>query len=408
MPWMVLVQLTVFVPLVLLNLYAGGRLARAISGLTGHTLARSRTLVFSFLGILNLLPLAAMIAYWIGGRQAMTAFAGESVLVDVLLVYPFWSILVILVQLTLIFLLWDLAGLLLRIWRPHGRDAWRTRTNAFSVWAWITISVYSIATIVTQTSHARIDRLDVILPLEAASLDGFRILQISDLQGDGRTSQSKILRFIEQAKALEPDLILNGGDIVTGGTEYIASSARLLGTLTAPYGHIAAVGDHDIFSNKAMVLAELRRNHIIVADDTSFVIPTPRGEIGLTLLTYTYRQRPKFSTIDSLLEENRVPFRILLVHQPNAEIIRRASQDSVDLVLAGHTHGGGIAFGIPGLGLLAPASFESPYVSGRYQVGATVVNVTNGLGFTLAPIRFHAPLEMTLITLRAPTSSLPS
>ncbi|MCU0452106.1 MAG: metallophosphoesterase [Bacteroidetes bacterium] len=397
-----MVQLTVFLPLVLLNIYAGGKLARALEAFARWPLSRARRIVYAVLAVLNALPLVAFLVYWLQGRRAMLWFSGESLWVDAVLVYPFWTILVILVQLAIVFLAWDFVGLVLRLIGKPDRDAWRRRTHAFSVWAWIVVSVYSIATIIADTSQARVDRLDVVLPVEAASLDGFRILQISDVQGDGRTTERKISRFIEQALALEPDLVLNGGDIVTGGTDYIASTARLLGKLTAPYGHICAVGDHDIFSDKSMVVTELRRNGIVVADDTSFVIDTDRGSIGLTLVTYTYRQRPDPATVDSLLNENGVPFRILLLHQPNKEIVENASADSIDLVLAGHTHGGGVAFGIPGIALLAPASFESPYVSGAYRVGHTVVNVTNGLGFTLAPIRFHAPLEMTLITLRAP------
>ena len=70
------------------------------------------------------------------------------------------------------------------------------------------------------------------------------------------------------------------------------------------------------------------------------------------------------------------------------------------LLLAGHTHGGAIAFGIPGLFLLAPSNFETRYVSGAYQVGHMTVSVTNGLGFTLAPIRYHAPAEIVVVTLR--------
>jgi hypothetical protein len=72
---------------------------------------------------------------------------------------------------------------------------------------------------------------------------------------------------------------------------------------------------------------------------------------------------------------------------------------SINLFVAGHTHGGGIAFGIPGLFLVAPARFESRYMSGVYEEGGLLVSVTNGLGFTLAPIRFHAPAEITVLRL---------
>ncbi|MEK6649855.1 MAG: metallophosphoesterase, partial [Bacteroidota bacterium] len=353
------------------------------------------------LALLNLLPVASFIVYWLSGRRAMQVFSGENVWVDAFLVYPFWTVLVILVQLLPVFLVWDATGAVLRRVRKIDREAWRHRTHAFTVWVWIVISVYSIATIVVDTSSARIVELDIPLPPGAAGLDGIRILQISDVQGDGRTSEAKIRRFVEQVHALDPDLILNSGDLVTNGEKYIASTARLLGTMPSRYGHFATVGDHDIFSNKPMVVSALRANGIVVADDTSFTLTVRDAKVGLTLITYTYPQRPRTKVLDSLLETTVAPFRILLIHQPNEGLVRRAADAGYQLVLAGHTHGGGISFGLPGWGGLSPASFESPYVSGLYRVGDTWLNVTNGLGFTLAPIRFHAPLEMTLITLRA-------
>ena len=39
-------------------------------------------------------------------------------------------------------------------------------------------------------------------------------------------------------------------------------------------------------------------------------------------------------------------------------------------------------------------------MSGMFHVKGLDVVITNGLGMTLAPVRFHAPAEITLITLR--------
>lgn len=401
MPWFVMVQLTVFVPLVLINIYVGGKLAKAVALYAAWSVRRSRWIVFGALALLNLLPVVSFVVYWVSGRRAMQMFSGENAWIDAFLVYPFWTALVILVQLLPVFLVWDVTGAVLRRARRTNPDSWRRRSHAFSVWAAIVVGVYSIATIVVETSVARVVTLDIPLPPRAQGLDGLRILQISDVQGDGRTSAAKIQRFMDQARALDPDLILNSGDIVTNGEKYIASTARLLGTMPSRYGHFAAVGDHDIFTNKAMVVSALRGSGIVVADDTTFVLSVRGSEIGLSLITYTYPQRPRTQVIDSLLNATAAPFRILLIHQPNEGLVRRAADAGYQLVLAGHTHGGGIAFGIPGWHVLAPASFETPYISGLYRVRDTWLSVTNGLGFTLAPIRFHAPLEMTLITLRA-------
>jgi predicted MPP superfamily phosphohydrolase len=135
-------------------------------------------------------------------------------------------------------------------------------------------------------------------------------------------------------------------------------------------------------------------------EDSTVFLTVRSTPVALTVVTYTYSQRP---TRDRLLQASRGTdgaFEIFLVHQPAAALIDFARAKGYNLFLAGHTHGGGIAFGIPGLFLVAPATFESRFVSGFHKVGDMLVSVTNGLGFTLAPIRYHAPAEITVLQLK--------
>ncbi|MGH2566839.1 MAG: hypothetical protein ACRDGA_00745, partial [Bacteroidota bacterium] len=79
--------------------------------------------------------------------------------------------------------------------------------------------------------------------------------------------------------------------------------------------------------------------------------------------------------------------------------VHYVSERGYHLFAAGHTHGGAIAFGIPGMFLLAPSRFETKYFTGFYEVADMIVSVNNGLGHTLAPIRYQAPVEITFIRL---------
>ena len=90
--------------------------------------------------------------------------------------------------------------------------------------------------------------------------------------------------------------------------------------------------------------------------------------------------------------------RILLVHQPAEWLLNQASERSYDLLVAGHTHGGQIV--IHPLGIPVTASMrETGYYSGEYTLGSMAIVVTNGVGLTLAPVRYHAPAEVTTIVL---------
>jgi len=48
---------------------------------------------------------------------------------------------------------------------------------------------------------------------------------------------------------------------------------------------------------------------------------------------------------------------------------------------------------------ITPSMTETSYYQGVYNIGATTVVVTRGVGLTLAPVRYHAPAEVTTLTL---------
>jgi hypothetical protein len=86
---------------------------------------------------------------------------------------------------------------------------------------------------------------------------------------------------------------------------------------------------------------------------------------------------------------------VLLSHNP--DILASPQIDRVDLVLAGHTHGGQIR-----LPLWGPAHTQTEHlaraeVSGYFQRGRTHVYITRGVGEGI-PLRFGAGPQIALIT----------
>ena len=74
-------------------------------------------------------------------------------------------------------------------------------------------------------------------------------------------------------------------------------------------------------------------------------------------------------------------------------------RDKVDLVLAGHTHGGQVN-PVVGVTHVKLARLETALVDGRYQLGTTTVIVTAGVGYSIVPVRYAAPGSIELIELR--------
>ena len=91
---------------------------------------------------------------------------------------------------------------------------------------------------------------------------------------------------------------------------------------------------------------------------------------------------------------------ILLTHNP--DVLARGlpkTPDAWDLALGGHMHAGQITF----FGLWAPivpSLYGQRYRTGWVRENGAWILTTNGVGEVTAPVRFFAPPEVNLITLR--------
>ena len=404
MPWILSVTLIVLVPLLLVYWLVGKHLAAAIVLTTGWDRRRViRWMAIGF-GYLNSFPLIFVVVVLLGGRGSTPAFSGESLLLDVLFVYPFWFGLIVLVQAFLFLLLILLTRLLLFPWYRKARERWR-RVEATILIAVVAFLIpYSAIVIVKDTWTVRIADIPIHVQGKASGLIGKKIVFVSDVQGDGRTDERELRSYVGRINGLHPDIVFFAGDLVTSGERYIESSADIMGGIGPNVVKIAAVGDHDMFSDRDSVVNALRRNGFIIADDSTVTMTIDSTVLSVSLVTNTYLRRPKAAMLQELAEEvDGAGFKVFLVHQPSEQLVRFAEGHGYDLFLAGHTHGGGVAFGIPGVFLAAPARLESKYMSGRYSAGSMTVVVTNGLGLTLTPVRFHAPAEITVLTFKAVT-----
>ncbi len=402
MPWALRMTLYLALAGAVFEFYLGLKTAIAIEAISPWPKRRIRLIVFAIIGWFEIYPLLIIGSTFLNIGGMMAALQGSSTFIDGLVVYPFWLGLILAVQLSLFFLPIDAAKLLLYpLYKKH-RPRWR-KTESRVVIALVIIGViYVVARVYNDTFTVRTRETELEVAGLPDELDGFCIAQIADLQADERTGDRKLRAYIETVNNLRPDLILFCGDLVTNGADYIETGAQALGKMEAPHGIYACLGDHDFFSNNIeMVVGNLEKNGVTVLDNKATLVPVGARFLSLTGITNTYRTRASSNTL-RLIEEQRPPgpVNILLTHQPSIGLVNYAKEKGYDLFVAGHTHGGQIVFPLPGF-LLTGSSFETDYVTGFYEVGNMLVSIDNGLGLTLAAVRYHAPAEVTLIRLRA-------
>ena len=233
------------------------------------------------------------------------------------------------------------------------------------------------------------------LPTE---FQGLRIVQLSDIHHSPFLDEERINEAVRMANDLRPDLAVLTGDYISHSRDYIAPCARALGRLRAEHGVFAVLGNHDHWTDGAMMGDALADQGIHVLCNESRRIERGSSYIRLAGVDDLMVRRDNLR--QALEETNRVETRILLSHNP--AIIREAARAGVDLVLSGHTHGGQINWRLltGRKDRKAARWLRRPsrrLMRGHAQLGSTQLYVNRGLGTVVVPLRYGCPPEITLL-----------
>jgi predicted MPP superfamily phosphohydrolase len=227
------------------------------------------------------------------------------------------------------------------------------------------------------------------------SLDGYVIVQISDIHAGIYVRERELDEGLEIVRRARPDLVVVTGDIVDFDERDAPLVAGKLGGLSVRDGVKAILGNHDYYAGSAGVSRTLQAAGVDVLVDEGRVLRAADG--GFALLGVDDLRSRQYGRAGPQLDRalatvpSTLP-RILLSHQPQT-VDQWAGQ--VALQLSGHTHGGQIN---PGF---SPLSLLSPYVAGLYSVNGTTLYVNRGFGTVGPPSRVGAPPEVTRIVLVA-------
>lgn len=233
-----------------------------------------------------------------------------------------------------------------------------------------------------------------------ASFEGVKIAHVSDLHARrlGK-EQATLLGAIAEA---EPDLIAVTGDLMDYDTDDLTTVKEFIegAVKIAPVYYVT--GNHEAENpGRAQLFEYLEQAGVVLLADRAEVL-TREGE-SVTLLGLPDRSMPDVGSekevlrrLEALTEEN-AGCRILLSHRP--ELMDSVYAGRVDLVLAGHAHGGQIRLPWIG-GLFAPGQGLFPeYTAGLYTEDGTTMVVSRGLGGPEP--RVNNRPELVILTLTA-------
>jgi len=228
-----------------------------------------------------------------------------------------------------------------------------------------------------------------------AGFENVRIAFLTDFHRGVFISQEFVLKVVEMAKALRPDMILLGGDYVDYDPALIVPVMEALGSLKAPLGVFAVLGNRDIRANRILTSSELSRQGITEITNKGVWLERLGSRLylaGFDDVTLGYPDIPAgiaSATPDAVI--------LALTHSP--ALVDRLMDPRIKLVCCGHTHGGQINLPLIGTPII-------PRGCGKYPVGViqspnAKVFVSAGIGVAYVPFRFRCPPEISMLTLTA-------
>jgi predicted MPP superfamily phosphohydrolase len=248
------------------------------------------------------------------------------------------------------------------------------------------------------TKVPEVRRLDVNVEGLPADLEGFRIVQLTDLHISRLFPESWTQRVVNRTNSLSADLILISGDLIDGYVQVRGQDVAPLAQLKAVYGVIGTPGNHEYYFDypawkpvfEGLGIRMLNNEHVRIQ----------KGAAGLTIAGVTDDAALSYGLKGPSLQQalqGRVvadPV-VLLSHRPQGALTN--AESGVQLQLSGHTHGGMI-FGLAQIAAYANEGF----ISREYNINKMKLYVSNGTGLWMGfPIRLGVPSEITEFTLRS-------
>lgn len=235
--------------------------------------------------------------------------------------------------------------------------------------------------------------------------EGYKIVQISDLHNTEFGSNNS--KLVEIIKRENPNIIVITGDLVDSSHTNIPIAVDFVKQIVEISPIYYVTGNHEIWLGEGYADLEnhlldlgvnILHNEVInIEKDGEIIQLIGVDDVDLYDIDYSSHD----SIIKSKLSEIECTsdYKILLSHRP--ELFQAYVSSEIDMVFAGHAHGGQVRLPFIG-GLVAPnQGFFPQYDGGCYAENNTTMVVSRGLGNSIIPIRINNRPEVVVVSLHS-------
>ena len=242
-----------------------------------------------------------------------------------------------------------------------------------------------------QVKSIAVTKYEVPVSNLPASFEGFTILHLTDLHSkEYGAGQERLLNLINQ---YEFDMVAITGDLVDKDNKQLEPALDLIQGL--PQKPVFFVpGNHEWWTNYE-IKGPLLAAGVQILENTNYRFGKDDEHIWIAGVDDPFLEKDNLDL--ALAGTGDAAPRLLLTHAP--DIFPSALQAGIDLVMAGHTHGGQVrlpilgAVFVPGQGLFPQLDY------GLFSSGYSTMVINVGLGESTLPLRVYNRPEIVLITL---------
>jgi predicted MPP superfamily phosphohydrolase len=244
--------------------------------------------------------------------------------------------------------------------------------------------------------RAKVVTIDVPIDDLPPQLDGFTIVQISDIHVGPTIKHRYVDAIVDAVNRLKPDLIAVTGDVVDGSVPQLTQHTQPLSRLSARHGAFLVTGNHEYYAGANAWIDEFRRlgltvllnEHVVVDHNGARAVIAGVTDYSAGHHDPSHRSDPAAAIAGA---PGDVLIKVLLAHQPRSA--EAAAAAGFTLQLSGHTHGGQF---FPWNFFVR---FQQPFTAGLARLNGLWVYTSRGTGYWGPPKRLGAPSEITRVRL---------
>lgn len=230
--------------------------------------------------------------------------------------------------------------------------------------------------------------------------NSIRIVQFTDVHISHYYTEKKLKKLVTKVNELEADVLVFTGDLFDNFSVYSPGDAviKQLSQMKAKYGKFCVWGNRDYGGGAS-------RKYETIMEQSGFTILKNSGMIidvlnGKRLFLggvddFLLGQPDLYKTLQNNIDSD---YAIVMMHEPDKANLLK--EEDINLILAGHSHGGQIR--IPFIKAMT-TSLAEHYIHGFYQINKETnvrLYVNTGIGTTRIPARFLVPPEISVFTIQ--------